>query len=767
MAGVARVLAAVVVGMCVSVGVHAFSQGAPDTTCGNITPVHGTTFQTTPAPYTVTPGAARVIAGEKMLVTLEAAAGESFMGFLLQARTADTDQVTGTFFTTDHKYLNCDNGMNNAVTHRGPAAKSKVTLMWEPKSDFTGDVVFKGTFVKERMVFWVGVTSEKVTVAKREASQPPPAPTTTTTPAPTTPAPTTQSPSVSSEPNAVNAGDTVISVVDAPSAVAENGINVASTADNSDFTPTIVEEFSLSSPPSPTVVSPPSLSTTSSPSPTITSSTQSSPSSPVQSETTAKPNGSTTRRKFGILNRLRTTAAPTTSTTTTTTPAYRVPDEDLTPETLSLQNDLINIYDECGRSKGCFGAPSGCVDNKNCKMMVTYTKASSGFRFEIMGPASSGYVAAGLSEDEKMGDDSVMVCRNLDGVMDVVMAHNTGNSNQLLTDSKSRSFLSDVRTLLLDNKIYCKFVRRANTEIMNTYYDLENNRYHIMMARGSASKSSLSYHVERTVSSGSVSAQKFESVVAVSDLFRTLHACFMVGAWICAASCGIIIARYYKKTWLKSRCCGIDQWFHLHRLFMGLTWGLTMAGLGLIVYYIGGWTSIDPKVNPHAILGIISTGLCFIQPFMALCRCGPDHKRRPVFNWLHWLVGNCAQILGITAIFFGLELVGAPEWTTFILIIFIAFHCMVHLILSIGQCVSDSKAENGNNVYPMKEVNGSRNPLHPTQKRMDAPGGGFRKAMLAFYFFINWLITAILLLIIIVKEEDLKRWGVIFWEEDA
>lgn len=110
--GVTRVLAAFVVGVFVSVGVHGFSLGAPDTTCGNITPGHGVSPQTTPAPYTVTPGAVRVIAGEKMLVTLEAAAGESFMGFLLQARTADTDQVAGTFFTTDHKYLNCDNGMN-------------------------------------------------------------------------------------------------------------------------------------------------------------------------------------------------------------------------------------------------------------------------------------------------------------------------------------------------------------------------------------------------------------------------------------------------------------------------------------------------------------------------------------------------------------------------------------------------------------------------------------------------------------------------------
>lgn len=73
----------------------------------------------------------------------------------------------------------------------------------------------------------------------------------------------------------------------------------------------------------------------------------------------------------------------------------------------------------------------------------------------------------------------------------------------------------------------------------------------------------LSYHDKRTASSGTVAMDSFEAVEVRSDLFRTLHACFMIGAWICAASCGIMVARYFKKTWLKSRSCGIDQWFHV------------------------------------------------------------------------------------------------------------------------------------------------------------------------------------------------------------
>lgn len=65
----------------------------------------------------------------------------------------------------------------------------------------------------------------------------------------------------------------------------------------------------------------------------------------------------------------------------------------------------------------------------------------------------------------------------------------------------------------------------------------------------------------------------------------------------------------------------------------------------------------------------------------------------------------------------------------------------------------------------MKELNGSRTPLQPSEKNTDAPGAGFRKVMLFFYFLGNFVITAALLLVITVDEETLKEWGVIFWEE--
>ncbi|XP_021941194.1 putative ferric-chelate reductase 1 homolog isoform X2 [Zootermopsis nevadensis] len=117
----------------------------------------------------------------------------------------------------------------------------------------------------------------------------------------------------------------------------------------------------------------------------------------------------------------------------------------------------------------------------------------------------------------------------------------------------------------------------------------------------------------------------------------------MIGAWIGAAGSGILLARYFKQTWAGSRNCGKDQWFAWHRMFMLLTWGLTVAAFVLIFLELKDWSAED---NPHAILGCATTAQAFVQPFGAAFRPHPDSRRRPTFDWLHWLVGNVAHILG-------------------------------------------------------------------------------------------------------------------------
>ena len=77
---------------------------------------------------------------------------------------------------------------------------------------------------------------------------------------------------------------------------------------------------------------------------------------------------------------------------------------------------------------------------------------------------------------------------------------------------------------------------------------------------------------------------------------------------------------------------------------------------------------------------------------MALFRCAPTASRRPVFNWLHWLVGSSAHLLGIVTIFLAVTLPAAqlPFWTYWLLAAFVVLHVVTHLVLSVGAAWSQA-----------------------------------------------------------------------------
>lgn len=50
-------------------------------------------------------------------------------------------------------------------------------------------------------------------------------------------------------------------------------------------------------------------------------------------------------------------------------------------------------------------------------------------------------------------------------------------------------------------------------------------------------------------------------VVAASKILLRLHGALMLAAWIGTASVGILLARYFRQTWVGSQMCGKDLWF--------------------------------------------------------------------------------------------------------------------------------------------------------------------------------------------------------------
>ncbi|XP_065088018.1 putative ferric-chelate reductase 1 homolog isoform X1 [Ochlerotatus camptorhynchus] len=442
--------------------------------------------------------------------------------------------------------------------------------------------------------------------------------------------------------------------------------------------------------------------------------------------------------------------------TTTTVPPY------VAPKAVSADT-TDPIYQGCGENKGCFGFPEGCVETRNCRAVVATVVEGERYIFEMKsGFNRPAYVAVGLSNDAKMGDDSVIECVPEQGTVNAYASWTFAGPYGVSRQGIAQNFFRLLEKSYVDGMIHCKVERDAVSTVKGQKFDMINEKYHLLLATGSQADSThVSYHdIGRHVSGAPLALAEVGPVQGMSKLLLRLHGAFMLTAWIGTASLGILLARYFRQTWVGSQLCGKDQWFAWHRFLMVLTWVLTMAGFVIIFVEIGGWSQVD---NPHAILGMVTTVLCFLQPIGAFFRPHPGTKRRPLFNWLHWLVGNLAHIIAIVAIFFAVKLQKAelPEWLDFILVAFVAFHVFMHLIFSIfswiqiGGCVSERRNSQRVTSFPMADMTPSRNSMSSMDRKQDAAFSGFRKVMLFFYILIILaFVVALVVITVLAPIED-------------
>jgi len=112
----------------------------------------------------------------------------------------------------------------------------------------------------------------------------------------------------------------------------------------------------------------------------------------------------------------------------------------------------------------------------------------------------------------------------------------------------------------------------------------------------------------------------------------------MVFAWLASAATGMLMARYYKKTWTTIRPMGKYFWFRIHQLCMTLTLLLTLTAFAVILAERKG-EPFNPeawKKNPHAIVGIVCIICSCLQPVMAFFRPHPGTR----FRWVTMAVSN-------------------------------------------------------------------------------------------------------------------------------
>jgi len=177
-----------------------------------------------------------------------------------------------------------------------------------------------------------------------------------------------------------------------------------------------------------------------------------------------------------------------------------------------------------------------------------------------------------------------------------------------------------------------------------------------------------------------------QSIEADSTSLMKAHAIIMIFTWIVLVSTGILIARYFKRSWSDRKICRKAVWFAIHRTIMTSVAILTLISFVLIIVYKKGqWISkTDQREFVHSIIGIIVISFAIIQPFMALFRCNPDDRYRFIFNYVHATVGFSAFILSIAAIFLAMfftqfnfqankEWAIVAAWSCWLPVIFVIF----------------------------------------------------------------------------------------------
>nr|XP_032521906.1 putative ferric-chelate reductase 1 homolog isoform X2 [Danaus plexippus plexippus] len=417
----------------------------------------------------------------------------------------------------------------------------------------------------------------------------------------------------------------------------------------------------------------------------------------------------------------------------------------------TTQAPLDTIYQGCADTKLCFGVPVNCIQSGNCKAVVAVFVAGDTYTFEIQGIDNPKYVSAGLSTNNKMGDDSAMECvRNDNGRVSLFTSWTYPKVEPYVRRSESpQDIVQLLESSVIDGKLYCKFRRDAVSTVNGQTFDLINEQYYLMVLSGSDMKDAdrVGFHNLAYEASGApYSLATVGAAAPASRLLIKLHGSFMITAWMGATSLGILLARYFKKTWVGKTLGGKDVWFGSHRILMMLTWVLTIIACILIVLEAGG-IRMD---SIHAITGIITVVLCFIQPIGAYFRPHPGTKRRALFNWIHWFVGNAAHILGIASIFLSVYLVKTdlPSWAVFIMAAYVIFHVITHIVLSLTVCVSEGRISNGRvNSFPMKDMMGQRQ-VTSVDRSADAPFSSFRKNLLGIYTPIILLFTVAMITLV-------------------
>ena len=121
-----------------------------------------------------------------------------------------------------------------------------------------------------------------------------------------------------------------------------------------------------------------------------------------------------------------------------------------------------SFYNGCDDTKKCFGTPEGCVSTQNCVIVTAITVKHELYEFEMKSTGKK-WVGVGLSDDNKMGDDSVIECVHHDnGTIRAYMSWTTPRDKLgVFRVPNNQEGISLLSHSFIDNTLYCKISRKS------------------------------------------------------------------------------------------------------------------------------------------------------------------------------------------------------------------------------------------------------------------------------------------------------------------
>ncbi|XP_072391895.1 putative ferric-chelate reductase 1 homolog [Diabrotica undecimpunctata] len=765
---------------------QAFPDGAPSSACNSLTPFHGggLAAQKGPPQYSIVSR----LQNDVVQLTVGSTLGLKFQGFLIQGRTPN-GEIVGTFQLsggTPAHALDCRHAGDTA-THNNPTPKDHLDLIWVPPVGYEGPIIFNSTIAQDYSTFWVGIQSQPVQIRKRSV------------PADSfysgcgvtkycygAPIDCVSSQNCKVAVAITSVGDAFDFEMKANGNPVWMGVGLSDDDKMGDdsVVECVKEDGRVNAYMSWTGRAPFRATRLDNPQLGINLLNASVNGEEfyckVRRDTVTNVKGNIfdlRKNSFHVLvaagsdlktgsvgfHNLAFLASPDPQVlspnsqsifnnrppTETTTPPYFSP-----PASKEQSFEYDPFYKGCGNDKLCFGHPVNCINSGNCIVATAVTVTGDKYDFEVKSRGTEKgtpkWAGVGLSLDAKMGDDSVIECVNDGNGLKAYMSFTAVMPYKATRLDNPQLGIELLNSSIVDDTIYCKVRRNIVTNVSGITFDLVNNRYNLLVATGSKiSPTSVGYHdLGVLASADALALADTGEVKAASKLLIKLHGSFMLVAWIGTASLGIILARYYRQTWVGTTIMGKDMWFAMHRFFMVLTWLFTMAAFVLIFVELKAWS---PN-NTHAILGTVTTILCFFQPIGAYFRPHPGTSKRPIFNWAHWLVGNSAHIIAIVTLFFAVGQTKAelPEQVEYILVAYVVVHVVAHLLLSLLYCVSEKSSDSRVSSFPMKDLGAGGRNSHYNERNLDARFSTARKCILGIYIVIVVVLVVGLVLITVL-----------------